>query len=74
MGIPDERAYTPLDPHITLGPLVLLLPLACSPSGWRRAWKTCRSMGRCRVLMRSVLLVPVVLWARLMDFVSQSVQ
>lgn len=31
-------------------------------------------MGRCSVLMRSVLLAPVVLWARLMDFVSQSVQ
>ena len=31
-------------------------------------------MGRCSVLISRVLLAPVVLWARLMDLVSQSVQ
>lgn len=53
---------------------LLMTGIFVLPSGWRYGWKMWMSMGLCKVLISIVLLVPRVLWALLMDFVSQSVQ
>lgn len=46
-----------------------LSPLSC-----RRGWYTWISMGRCTVVVKVLQSVPVYLWHRSTDFVSQSVQ